>query len=263
MTGYTDLSDRAWLRLTGPDAVRFLNGQVTNDVSQDLSGRVIPACVCSIKGKAEALVWITADPDSSDGLLIEAEAAQIEAVHMRIDRYLIADDCELSEPISDLTVAHYIGDVPLGGAAVKECWRYGVKGYDLHGTSEATGLDRNDLAQAALLSGVPSFGAEITGDYHPVELGLDKWAVDFHKGCYLGQEIVSRLETAGKSRNEWGIYLGTDEHSAGAEIANADGRVVGKVTRDSLAYEGRYLTAIMVRGELGDSFEKLAFREMG
>ena len=57
--GWSILRDRSLLELKGPDAVRFLNGQVSNDVDRDLSSVVVPACLCSLKGKVEALVWIT------------------------------------------------------------------------------------------------------------------------------------------------------------------------------------------------------------
>ncbi len=48
---WVNLSDRAKFRLSGPDRVRYLNGQVTNQVDQDLSGKAIAACVCNLKGK--------------------------------------------------------------------------------------------------------------------------------------------------------------------------------------------------------------------
>ena len=53
------LANRAVFRISGPDRVRFLNGQVTNDVSRDLSKEAVAACLCTLKGKVEALLWVS------------------------------------------------------------------------------------------------------------------------------------------------------------------------------------------------------------
>jgi hypothetical protein len=88
------LVERAIFRLTGPDRVRYLNGQVTNDVAGPLDQKAIAACLCNIKGRVEALVHISADGDS---LIVDGELAQREAIHARLERYLIADDCEIHD----------------------------------------------------------------------------------------------------------------------------------------------------------------------
>src|SRR5690606_28867098 len=87
------LEDRAVFRLVGPDRIRYLNGQVSNDVSK-LDGGSIAACLCAIKGKVEALVWIHAD---GEALVLDGELRQREFLRTRLERYLIADDCELED----------------------------------------------------------------------------------------------------------------------------------------------------------------------
>ena len=86
--------ERAVFRLTGPDRVRYLNGQVTNDVSRGLSEHSAPACLCSLKGKVEALVWVS---EVEGALLIDGDYSQREQLFQRLDRYLIADDYELKD----------------------------------------------------------------------------------------------------------------------------------------------------------------------
>jgi aminomethyltransferase len=80
-----------------------------------------------------------------------------------------------------------------------------------------------------LQAGVPG-NAELSGDYIPLEANL--WpAVDFHKGCYIGQEIIARMESRGKlARRLAGIKLSAPVN-AGAEVIAVDGGlVIGKVT---------------------------------
>ena len=109
--GWTKVEDRAHLELEGPDAVRFLNGQVSNDISGDLDKRVVPACLCSLKGKVEFLVWVTRG-FSEDSLLIETESEQSAAIFDRLDRYLIADDCQWNSASESIDLFHILSDKP-------------------------------------------------------------------------------------------------------------------------------------------------------
>jgi folate-binding Fe-S cluster repair protein YgfZ len=108
------LKDRAVFRFTGPDRVRYLNGQVSNDVAKATESLAIPACLCTIKGKVEALVWIRADGES---LLVDGEGSQREALHARLERYLIADDCEIEDVSEQVRLYHHFAGEAAGGAA--------------------------------------------------------------------------------------------------------------------------------------------------
>lgn len=258
--GWTAIEDRGYLALKGPDAVRFLNGQVTNNVEHALSGKTVPACICSIKGKVEALVFIRALP-SGEGLLIETEAAQVEEVFNRLDRYLIADDCELSVLEDPPRWKHVIGGQSDGGV---ECWRFGIQGFDVE---EPAGLEGDEipgekLRYLKLIHGIPESGFEITGEEFPSELGLDRWVVDFHKGCYLGQEVVSRIESVGKTKHQLLLCRTEGAFARGHSFENDSGKELARVTRDSLpdpGGEGLFLTPVYARSDF-DRFESIEIR---
>ena len=260
-TAWTKPQDRGYLKLVGPDSIRFLNGQVTNKLDGRVAEKVIPACVCNVKGKVEALVWITRG-ESEDCLLIETEADRTEDVYNRLDRYLIADDCELEICSDIVTVTHIISrDIPEGE---KECWRYGVKGYDIR-DRDATGVvDGEELSETLVLetklrNGIPEWGFEMTGQEFPADLGLDQWAVDFHKGCYLGQEIVSRIESVGKTKQKWKVFSTDQAFEKGHIFTGENGKESGRVLRDSIEDSeqvGWYLTSVMTKAE----FEEKGFR---
>lgn len=248
--GWIAIEDRGYLALKGPDAVRFLNGQVTNNVEHALSGKTVPACICSIKGKVEALVFIRA-LGSGEGLLIETEAAQMEEVFNRLDRYLIADDCELSEVEDPPRWDHVIGIQPDGGS---ECWRFGVQGFDVEDPAGRVGdeISGEQLCHLKLIHGIPESGFEITGEEFPSELGLDRWAVDFHKGCYLGQEVVSRIESVGKTKHQLMLCQTEDSFSKGHSFENDSGKELARVVRDSVSDpegEGLFLTPVYARSD--------------
>lgn len=192
------LEERAVFELTGPDRVRYLNGQVTNDVSKDLASRAIAACVCNLKGKVEHLVWIRSEGDS---LWIDGPREQRESLHERLDRYLIADDCELHDRTdSGVLVHHYLEDGP-GIPSLRteqegrDCWI--PSGQDLP-FEESGRISRSDFETLQWKAGIPRFPTEISGNEFPAELGIESWTVDFHKGCYLGQEVISRIQSVGR-----------------------------------------------------------------
>ena len=239
---------RALFRLSGPDRARFLNGQVTNNVDINLSRESIPACLCSLKGKVEALVWITADSDN-EVILIDGELSQREQIFGRLDRYLIADDCELEDVTGDWRLVHQVGETD--GRAAN---RVGIAGVDLWmKTGDAPDLDPEselsaiDWEKLSVLSGIPIAEYEISEGVFPSELRLDKWAVDFRKGCYLGQEIISRIESVGQTRKNL-FLLETEKPLEKAEEVMGSGTKIGIVTRKSVQIEKKvWITMALLR----------------
>ena len=83
------LPARLLLRLSGADALRYLNGQITRDLSRAIPGHALPACILTPKGKlcAPLLIW-----KENDDLLVEADPSLEEALIARLERYIVADD---------------------------------------------------------------------------------------------------------------------------------------------------------------------------
>ena len=232
---WAPLEERAVFRITGPDRVRYLNGQVSNDVSGPLDREAIAACLCSIKGKVDALVWISA---SGESLMLDGELKQREMIHARLQRYLIADDCEIHDETGQWQlIHHFMRGMP--GVASR---RLSVPGYDwLAPIGESNPFDEGRIIPAgkwnelALLSLLPESGKEITGAEFPAELGLDSWAVSFRKGCYLGQEIISRIKSVGKIRRTLRLIWTESPVDAGSAVGNEIGER-GRTTRESIAH---------------------------
>jgi folate-binding protein YgfZ len=207
-----DLSDRAKFLVSGPDARRYLNGQVTNDVSRLRNGTSCWALVCTHKGKIEADVVIGA---IDDGFLIDAHPSLREPLLARLGRYLVADDCEVSDVTDKWALFHELPDPipPMNGATERRSdadvrashiftsSRYAVAGRDLWLPAEAP----RPVAEASLEwlelfrieHGVPAWGSELTPDVLPQEARLEARAIDFNKGCYVGQEVISRIKSVG------------------------------------------------------------------
>ncbi len=232
---WIELPDRCVFRLSGPDRVRFLNGQVSNDVAGPLHEKAIASCVCSLKGKVEALVWVSA---AGDDLIIDGELKQREFLFNRLDRYLIADDCELADETDHWTLIHDFRDDAVGpesrrlSSPGRDRWLHRGRDSD---PDKAT-ISPEEWSVLQVRSGVPESGLEITGEEFPAELGLDGWAVDFHKGCYLGQEVISRIQSVGRVKRALRITIAEVYRERGTQLRNAYAES-GKATRNFLALD--------------------------
>jgi tRNA-modifying protein YgfZ len=87
--GFFVLGPRARVRVTGEDRLRYLNGQLSNDLRRLAPGEAIPALLLNAKGKLCADVFVWMDEDS---LVVEADASLEEALAARLERYAVADD---------------------------------------------------------------------------------------------------------------------------------------------------------------------------
>ncbi len=231
-----NISTRAKFRLTGADRVRYLNGQVTNDVRRTTADATLQACVTDAKGRITADVFIHATPDA---LLLDAEAGLRETLSMRLERYIVADDVELTDVTEDWQLWHLWGDFqpPLPGLRSN---RFGTPGVDLWLPADAPVpdfgplpvLSETDLETWRILQGVPRWPHELNADTFPPEAGLTERAMDFSKGCYIGQEILSRIKTTGKMPREMIAFESDAEVAAGTELMA--GKPAGVVTSATL-----------------------------
>ncbi len=210
--GAVDLSARTKLLLRGADRVRYLNGQVTNDVRKATEGAAaIRACVTNAKGRIEADVFIHARGDET--LCVDAEGVLRETLHARLDRYIVADDVELNDISEEMRLWHFFGEAakvlqqtpPTVGRYIVSATRLGAPGGDVwikQGQDlpriDCPQLSATDLETLRIVRGIPRWPTELNGEVFPQEAGLEAGAMDFFKGCYIGQEVLSRIKTTGK-----------------------------------------------------------------
>ncbi|MEA3210540.1 MAG: tRNA-modifying protein YgfZ [Chthoniobacter sp.] len=228
--GVADLSDRLKLRLTGGDRVRYLNGQVTANVAALAAGHALPACVTTAKGRLCAEVFLHA---GADALFVDADASLRESLPGRLERYIIADDVTLEDVTDQFHLIHLLGSVAPAADLFDEAafagraQRFRHDGWDLALRPEVFAklwpqlvaripvLDAELQEVLRVEAGVPRWGRELTEDTLPPEAGLDDTHIDYHKGCYIGQEVISRLKSVGHVNRELIGFIS----SAGAPLA--------------------------------------------
>ena len=240
--GVIDLSDRAKFRLTGGDRVRYLNGQVTNDVRKAKADESVFACVTNLKGRIEGDVFIHTGSDG-ESLFLDAEPGLREALAMRLERYIIADDVELADVTDEWRLFHFFGAAAEMErlSAITTKGRLGGTGLDVWFRAsvpmpafDCAVVTADEAETLRICNGVPKWPLELNSEAFPAEAGLQNQAMDYAKGCYIGQEILSRIKTTGKMPRVLVRWLGGPEkpESTALFLRNKEGdeKEIGMIT---------------------------------
>jgi folate-binding protein YgfZ len=205
--GVINLSHRVKLAFTGADRIRYLNGQIT----ARLTGKpgIIPACVTSAKGKLCADIFVSTWEQL---VVVDADPAVAATLPARMEKYIVADDVEMTEA-PEKALLHCVGITPAQIADLAPALpstRFGIPGCDLalvdthelpalwEALTSRFAIVTDELAECLRVeAGIPRWGFELDDNTLPAEAGLDRTHIDFHKGCYIGQEVISRVKSVG------------------------------------------------------------------
>jgi tRNA-modifying protein YgfZ len=249
----------ATLVVTGKDRVSWLNGLVTCDLVKWTLGDARYGLVVSRSGRVLADPVLVADGDRA---LVVVAAERAEVLREHLDHYLVMEDAEIAPAIdafepwtlhgpgSDavLAAARAAGAsggvfdrTGLGGAIVlAPTARAADVRAALDAAVRAAGGIVGDAAgweALRLERGVPRFGVDFDEKTYPQEASLEKAAVSFDKGCYLGQEVVCMLEMRGHVKRKLVSFVldGAALPANGAAVADESGAAVGEVTSAALS----------------------------
>ncbi len=223
-----ELTSRGVVAVDGPDAASFLDNLLTTDASRAGDGRAAYGALLSPQGKILFDFIVFRDdtrflidlprplvPDFLKRLALYKLRAKIEIADLSDDRVVVAAWGGDAAPILDGPVAPDPRVAALGWRAVVPAGADMAPDHD-----EATEADY-EAHRIAL--GVPAGGADFAyGDVFPHDAGMDHLGgVDFRKGCFIGQEVVSRMQHRGTARRRPVIVRGANL-GAGAIISAGD-----------------------------------------
>jgi folate-binding protein YgfZ len=203
---------RAIVRVGGEDSLRFLQGLLTADVGELTPGRATPAALLTVKGKIVSEVWVLAVAEDEPWLVLPAELG--DAVVAKLDSHIIMDDVEL-EPLTEHGCAIvWDPNRPLHAADIQP--RDGIHVFEavhpltgvllvgprsalaqLSGDDVGARATADEFTAARVAQAAPAWGHEIAEDRFPPEVGF-VGSVSYDKGCYLGQEPLSRIHNRGQ-----------------------------------------------------------------
>ena len=232
---------RDFLRVSGPDAVSWLQGQLSQDVAALPVGQAADSLLLQPQGKVDA--FLRATRTAADELVLDVDGGFGEAVLARLRRFKIRIKADV-EPLAWRCLAlrgddvHARAGAASGGLVVDADWP-GFPGVDVLGEAPVAppGFRPCGLAAWQVLrvaAGVPAMGSELTERTIPAEAGIVERAVSFTKGCYTGQELVARIDSRGGHvpRRLRGVVVEATDGGpppTGASVV-VDGKDVGTLT---------------------------------
>jgi tRNA-modifying protein YgfZ len=269
--GLVDRSARVRLEITGPDRAKFLHNLTTNEVKRLAVGRGCEAFVTSPQGKTIGYMVIHAADDRLVARA-DPGGAELALPHFRkygvfddvsiddvssstFELHLLGPEAiELARRAAgalpeDFEYAHIAAEIggnavrlvrespslPRGVTVIGELAAAAAVKQSLLEQGKKLGLIEIDAASFDLLrieAGTPVFGSEVTDKNLPQEFGRDDRAINFVKGCYLGQETVARIDALGHVNQVMkGLYFepGSPIPEPGV-ILEHDGKRVGVIT---------------------------------
>jgi folate-binding protein YgfZ len=257
------LPGRALLAVTGPQRVKFLHGILSNDVAGRGAGQGCLAALMDAKGHVQALLRVLV---AADTVWLEVPAARLDAVEALLVHYRVAAPVRIARPeravmgligpaarevldgaglaapdagpedhvagaivgvevlaarASDLPGAGWVLHVPAAAVAAVEAALRGAG---------ATLIDRPTLDVLRIEDGIPWFGPDVTEANILHETGLVARYHSPTKGCYVGQEVIARLEARGGNVNKALRGLLLQVEAAAGDAIVAEGAEVGRIT---------------------------------
>ena len=233
---------RTLLKLTGEDRVRFLNGQVTQDLKKLPPGQAVRSAVITARGKLEADCRIGA---TADALWIETDASLRNSLRSRLEKFVVADDVTVEDVSDSFRLTHFLGLTTPPAEASQDCLafvsaRFREPGLDLWLPSsfpwKPPASPLADWEPFRIAHGLPLWAIDVGPDTLPPEAGFESDAISSTKGCYIGQEVISRLRSVGHVNRHLCILGSRLPPSIGPKIslptscASEEGKVIGSLT---------------------------------
>jgi len=228
------LEDRAVVALGGPEVRDFLQGLITNDVSACQEGQALYAALLTPQGKILFDFFVVAH---GSGFLIDCAAARADDLIKRLTKYRLRSKVEIALR-TDLAVAAFWGEeaekVVLRDVVVFRDPRLEAMGVRVIGPREpiAAAIRKaqvGDYPAYRIALGVPD-SADLPPDtVFALDAGLEELdGVSFKKGCYVGQEVTSRMKHRASARRRFLIGEVAGEAPAFGTAIEAQGRVLGE-----------------------------------
>lgn len=248
---------RGTLSVTGPESKTWLNGLVSCDVLKVSPGTGAFGLVLNKQGKIQSEAEVV---ETSEGLLVGVSPGVAEKLAATLDKFLVMEDCELADASEAYLWADFHGE---GAAALAESAAKACAGTaaSMSFTSRAAAslvFERDSLLELErfiertpalrrgsdadweayrIAQGLGRFGVDFGESDNPHEAALDRRAVSWSKGCYLGQEVVCMQDMRGKlKRRLVALTLGDGADSSepppvGSPVTAAGGgEAVGELT---------------------------------
>jgi len=238
---FVDVSTRSMLEMEGADGLDLLQRISTNNVADLKVGEHTGTILTSDKGRIVDLLFVFRQ--SADSVIITGASNDPLILQNWIQKFIVMEDVRLK------TLNHEFSQILICNLQAHELTadldessfhlinlkyidiphRLFIVAKGMEGRFRAV-VNKKGVVQATLKeyesfrieSAIPGFPNEISSRFNPLEVGLDS-LVSFTKGCYVGQEVIARLDTYQKALRRFGLsvlpeHLPSDLHATNGEI---------------------------------------------
>jgi len=201
-----DIKKKFWLEkfdcfsITGKDARKFLNGITTGNILNS-ENKVIKTCWLTPNGVLRSLIEIIFLETNLEVIILAGNTNEIIDYFNQI--IFPADDVFLSEPFL-INRIQEIDESSSWRTHQPIFFKTEDKEFEMY-KNKLNLLNLNDLKLWKINQAIPSLEMEINGKNNPLELGLQD-LIDFNKGCYLGQETMSKIKNVSSLKQEIRIW---------------------------------------------------------
>jgi folate-binding protein YgfZ len=264
--GFADVSDRSQVEIVGKDRVQLLHGLCTNDIKSLRTGDGCEAFLTNVQGKTIGYVYVFCE---ADRLVLDSVAGESATIIRNLDRYVIREDVQFRDRSADW--CEFLLSGPDSVALLRSLWSVELPTQSLQhinvswqGTSlsirrvpftgstsfflatpreridtlirdliaaRASRCDAAAVEIARIEAGSPLFGQDITIETLPQEVGRNRQAISFTKGCYLGQETVARIDALGHvNRTLCGLRFAGTQLPVPQHDIRIDTKLVARIT---------------------------------
>ena len=191
--------------VTGKDSKRFLNGITTGNIV-DLNNKVLKSCWLSPNGILKSLLEINCSENALKVIVLVGNTSEIRKYFN--DIIFPSDDISLSDTFS-INRLQQVDDMNSWRITQPIFFKNEDKKYDFY-KNNPNSMNTNDLQLWKINQAIPSLNSEINGKNNPLELGLAD-LIDFNKGCYLGQETMSKIRNVSSLKQEIRVWTAKDK----------------------------------------------------
>jgi tRNA-modifying protein YgfZ len=185
----------------GSDAIRFLNDLISQEIGDMEPGTVRRSLLLTPQGKLDHIIWVLRGADDV-GLLVDAGRG--EDLVAKLGRYRIRVDVDIEpSPLERWLVVGPFGGDPRRWTGDRSAlvadvsWSNVERALVVGARPDLPLLDVDDYELIRIEAGEPLIGVDVTDATIPQETGLVGETISFDKGCFLGQELVARLDSRG------------------------------------------------------------------
>lgn len=221
--------DLVWF--SGPDAVRFLNDLISQEIGELEPGQVRRSMLLGARGKLDHLLWVLRGHDLVGLVTDEGRGEDLAAT---LGRYRIRVEVSVEPEPRPLWLVMG-GEVTGGWSGARDgpleadlSWRTISRALVAGSRPDLPEGSSEDHELARIASGEPRWGVDVDEGTIPQETGLVEASVDFDKGCFLGQEVVGRIHHRGHVNRHLRLLEGREGMTPG--VVTRAGIEVGAVT---------------------------------